>query len=317
MTKSKSGIDLVVDIGGTNTRCGLARDGVLDVSTNARFLNAGRDGLAGVLTEYLSAHKAHDIDGICVALAGPIKNGIGTLTNLSWIIRPQDLIDQTHAKEAHIINDLQAQGYGLAGLKPEALAPVIDARTAPNGSTKLVLNVGTGFNCASVITLHNGVHVAAAESGHIGLPVRGAQDLDLSNHVKSAHGFAAVEDVLSGRGLERVYTWRSGGIEKSAADLMNDAEKGDAIALKTVESFIRILGAVAGDLTLIHLPYGGVYFVGGVARAMKPYFERMGFGENFRDKGRFATFMDDFSVQIVEDDNAAMIGCAQFLKNSR
>jgi glucokinase len=111
--------------------------------------------------------------------------------------------------------------------------------------------------------------------------------------------------------------WRSGGTEKSAVDLMNEAEEGGAIALQTVESFIRVLGAVAGDLTLIHLPYGGVYFVGGVARAMKHYFERMRFREYFRDKGRFATFMDDFSVQIVEDDNAAMIGCAQFLKNSR
>ena len=317
MKKTTTGIDLVVDIGGTNTRCSLARNGVLDVSTNARFLNAGRDDLAGILTEYLGAHKDRDIDGICVALAGPIKDSIGTLTNLSWIIRPQDLIDQTNAKEAHIINDLQAQGYGLAGLQDEALAPIIDAPTADSGSTKLVLNVGTGFNCASVITTSNDVHVAAAESGHIGLPVRDSQDLDLSNYVKSAHGFAAVEDVLSGRGLERVYTWRSGGIEKSAVDLMNEAEKGDAIALQTVESFIRVLGAVAGDLTLIHLPYGGVYFVGGVARAMKHYFERMGFRDNFRDKGRFATFMDDFSVQSVEDDNAAMIGCAQFLQNSR
>ena len=98
MTKSKSGIDLVVDIGGTNTRCGLARDGVLDVATNVRFLNAGRDGLAGILTEYLSAQKDHDIDGICVALAGPIKGGIGTLTNLSWIIHPQDSVSYTHLR---------------------------------------------------------------------------------------------------------------------------------------------------------------------------------------------------------------------------
>lgn len=39
----------------------------------------------------------------------------------------------------------------------------------------------------------------------------------------------------------------------------------------------------------------------------------MGFAENFRDKGRFSAFMDDFPVCIVEDDYAALTGCAAYL----
>ena len=69
-------------------------------------------------------------------------------------------------------------------------------------------------------------------------------------------------------------------------------------------SFLQILGVVIGDQALVHLPFGGIYLIGGVARAMQPYFDRMDLARHFRDKGRFAEFMGNFSVEIVEDDDA-------------
>ncbi len=77
--------------------------------------------------------------------------------------------------------------------------------------------------------------------------------------------------------------------------------------------FVRILGTVAGNLSLIQLPFGGVYLIGGVARAMTPHLDRFGFDAAFRDKGRFAGFMGNFSVSVIEDDFAALIGCAGYL----
>ena len=87
----------------------------------------------------------------------------------------------------------------------------------------------------------------------------------------------------------------------------------DEIAREAVAVFIRILGTVAGNLALIHLPFGGVYLVGGVSRAMTPYFAANGFGDAFRDKGRFAGFMQNFAIHVVEDDYAALIGLAHHL----
>jgi glucokinase len=87
----------------------------------------------------------------------------------------------------------------------------------------------------------------------------------------------------------------------------------DKLADEAVRTFIRILGTVAGNLTLIQLPFGGVYLIGGMARAMAPYFDRFGFAAAYRDKGRFAGFMNNFSVSVVEDDYAALIGCASHL----
>jgi len=57
----------------------------------------------------------------------------------------------------------------------------------------------------------------------------------------------------------------------------------------------------------------GVYLVGGVVQAFAPYLTRFGFAEAFRDKGRFAGFMGNFAVTVVEDDYAALTGCAAHL----
>ena len=77
--------------------------------------------------------------------------------------------------------------------------------------------------------------------------------------------------------------------------------------------FIRILGTVAGNLSLVHLPFGGVFLVGGVARAMLPHLGQYGFTEAFRDKGRFAGFMGNIPVSILLDDYAALTGNAAYM----
>ncbi|MEM6407970.1 MAG: glucokinase, partial [Pseudomonadota bacterium] len=90
----------------------------------------------------------------------------------------------------------------------------------------------------------------------------------------------------------------------------------DSVAYKAAEMFVRMLGTVSGNLALIQLPFGGIYFAGGVARAFAPHFERLGFLSAFRDKGRFAGFMQKFSVHVIEDDFAALTGCANYLDAS-
>ncbi|MGR3435818.1 MAG: glucokinase, partial [Shimia sp.] len=137
--------------------------------------------------------------------------------------------------------------------------------------------------------------------------------------VETAHGFPAVEDVLSGRGLERAYAFfaerEATPASRRAAEVMAACAAGtDPVAERAVRCFVRILGTVCGNLSLIHLPFGGVFLVGGVANAMGPYLRDFGFETAFRDKGRFSGFMGNFSVDVVGDDYAALRGCASHLE---
>jgi glucokinase len=312
---------LVADIGGTNTRVALAKSTRILPETVRKYSNSEFPGLETVLRRYVEEEDNVDCTSACVAVAGPVRNGVGELTNLDWTIDNETLVRATRAERVAILNDLQAQGHALGHLDPSKVRQIISGATARPGATQLVIGVGTGFNAAAVIDTDHGRFVPPSECGHANLPIRNDEELRLCQYVESAHGFPAVEDVLSGRGLERVYRWlgHEAGDEREmgAAEIMEGVNEGaDDRAAEAVRFFVRMLGTVAGNLSLIHLPFGGVYLIGGVARAMTPHLDQFGFETAFRDKGRFAGFMGNFSVSVIEDDFAALIGCASFLAAS-
>lgn len=311
---------LVADIGGTNTRVALAFGDRLDRSMIRRFANAAHDGLGPILTEYLDEAGNPDCSGACVAVAGPVYDGVARMTNLDWTIDCDAVAEATGAARIAVLNDLQAQGHALGHLAPGSLHPVLEGPAARGVAVRLVIGVGTGFNAAPVHEAPCGRIVTASECGHMTLPVRSEADLRLMRFVEKAHGFAGVEDVLSGRGLERLHAFHAaeaGGAAKAdASAIMSAIAAGeDPVAIATARDFMRLLGAVAGDLALTHLPFGGIYLIGGVARAFTPYYSRHGFVEAFHDKGRFSTFMKSFPVAIIEDDYAALEGCVHYLRH--
>jgi glucokinase len=310
-------LSLVADIGGTNTRVALAQGTAVDAASIRRFRNADYPGLETVLGEYLRDAGGPAIAGACVCAAGPVKDGVATLTNLDWTIDLATLTRATGATRVDILNDLQAPGHALGHIAPDKLRPVIDGPQKPGGAM-LVVNVGTGFNAAPVHETPGGRLVAASECGHVNMPIRTAADLRLAQFVETVHGFPGVEDVLSGRGLERLWSFvcaeAGTPAEAHAADIMAAIDAGtDPRAADTARLFARLLGAETGNLALIHLPFGGIYLVGGVARAFAAHLGPMGFAGAFRDKGRFAGFMSNFAVHLLEDDYAPLTGCAVHL----
>ena len=308
-------LSLVADVGGTNTRVALADGDRLLTDSVRKFANKDYAGLGGVLSAFIDEEKV-DCAGAAVAIAGPVRDGRGSLTNLDWSVDPDMLASVTKAETVAVLNDLQAQGHAMGRIAPENLNTVVDGPTV-EGGTRLVIGVGTGFNAAVVLDTPGGRVVPPSEAGHANMPLRTEEELRLCKFVETSHGFPAIEDVLSGRGLEHIYAWLQSEAgeraEKRAADIMASAEE-DPVAEDAIRWFVRILGTVAGNLSLIHLPFGGVSLIGGVARAMEPYFNRFGFASAFRDKGRFAGFMNNFHVDIVEDDFAALEGLTSHLQ---
>jgi glucokinase len=309
---------LVADIGGTNTRVALAEGTRLLPNTVRRFRNAEYPGLESVLTAFLAAEGGVDCAGACVAVAGPVHDGRATLTNLDWTIDSASVARAARAETVAVLNDLQAQGHALGRIDPANLRGVISGNASDACAAQLVIGVGTGFNIAPVYEANGARFVAAAEAGHANMPIRTPEDFDLCRYLETAHGVPGIEDVLSGRGLERLYAWlgerRGTPGEMRAADIMAAAEAGsDARATEAVATFVHFLGTVAGNLALTLLPFGGIFLAGGVARAIAPYLGTHGFEAAFRDKGRFAGFMQNFSVSVVEDDFAALTGSAAYL----
>lgn len=302
---------LVADIGGTNTRAALATPEAPTPQAAMRFRNAEHGGLAEVLEAYLAAQGRPALSAVCVAVAGPVRHGAGRLTNLPWQIDAATLRAATGAATAVVINDLEAQGYAIGDVEVRHLRGAAPEPGAP----QLVVGIGTGFNaCVVHHPPGGGRFVAISECGHMSLPVADAAGLGFAEALTARHGFASIEEALAGRGLVAVNAHVAGAAARASSHDLLEALAGPAATEADRASaalYGRILGTVLGDLALVHLPRGGIYLIGGLARAVAPHFEDYGVAEAFAAKGRFAPLMAEFGLHLVEDDNAALIGCAE------
>lgn len=322
------GLSILADIGGTNTRVALAEGPRVRADTIRRFPNAeykarGQD-IAHVLRDYLADSGAR-VTGVCVAAAGPVQDGVATMTNLDWVMDAAKLTAATGAARVAILNDLQAQGHALGHIPDSHLRPVIEGPAAPAGPM-LVVGLGTGVNAAPVHGKGAGRVVPASECGHVNMPVRSEEDLALMRFVErllAARGDVAhcgAEEVLAGRGLANLHAFAASqaGAEAglASAAVLAALAAGDPVATHAARLYTRILAQVLADLALIHLPWGGIFLIGGMSRAMTPHFARFGLTETFREPRRVDLLQNSFRVTVVEDDYAALTGCAAWLEAS-
>ncbi|MFP7572375.1 ROK family protein [Marivita sp. S2033] len=310
-------IALVADLGGTNTRVALTRGATVQTDSIKRYRNADHGDLASVLRAFV-AERSVTPDAACVAMAGPVRDGVGELTNLDWIVERDAVAAVTGAKTVAVLNDLQAQGHALDHLTADVVQTVLPGKPARDHAARLVIGVGTGMNAAAVYRLDGRTLVPPSEAGHVSLPAQGTDELRLLDWIARKHGTPGLEDVLSGRGFERIYAWLCDedgtGTPLDAGAIMQAVDDGtDPRATQAARIFVRMLGRAASNLALIHLPFGGIYLCGGVARHFAPHLEPLGFEDAFTDKGRFADFMPQFPVHIVSDDYAALTGSAAHL----
>jgi glucokinase len=316
---------ILADIGGTNTRVALADGAAVRPESIARFSNAdykarGQD-IAHILQDYLAQTGVRP-DGVCVAAAGPVQDGVATMTNLDWQIDGTKLVAATGANLVAILNDLQAQGHALGHIAAANLRPVISG-PVQHGAAMLVVGLGTGVNAAPVHGTGAARVVPPSECGHVNMPVRSEEDLRLMRFIEARlltrheTPHCGVEEVLAGRGLANLHAFASAEAghpaDCTSAEVLAALANGDATATHAARLYTRILAQTLADLALIHLPYGGIFLIGGMSRAMTPHFDAFGLTQTFREPRRVDLLQKDFSVTVVEDDFAALTGCAAFL----
>ncbi|MBW7922951.1 MAG: glucokinase [Rubellimicrobium sp.] len=312
-------LTIVADIGGTNTRVALARGGAVLPDSLRHVRNAGRAGLEPILADYLAGMDGARPDLCCVAVAGPIRDGQAMMTNLDWHMSEASLARATGAGRAILLNDLQAQGHALGHVDPGRIRAVVDGPVVAD-APMLVVGLGTGVNAAPVHGTGVARVVLPSECGHVTLPVTCEDDFALARFIESLPPEpgrtrrASVEEALSGRGLANIHGFLAARAGVTAAGdshaIIHALAMGDALARASVAMQVRLLGQVLGDLALIHMPYGGIFLIGGMARALAPFADQFGLAATFRAPRWIDLLEHAFRVSVIEDDNAALLGCA-------
>lgn len=299
---------LVADVGGTNTRIGLAHNGNLLSTTVRSYRNDDFPCFSAVVNAYRSSSGDVRVEEIAIAVAGPVSNGRARLTNRDWNFDATDLSERYGKVPACLLNDLNALGYASPFLDPACLDPIIssDGQCSETGQS-LIVGIGTGFNVSPVAKTAERVVCLSVEFGHVDLPLTVA-DMLFDRFGAPASHFKTIEDVFSGRGFAAIS-------ELFLGEQAQKAQKaGPSSSLQQLEFhcfYAQLLGFLSRNLMLAFLPTSGIFFAGGVARNLLSTPARKSFVSVFERPFELDQRLSA-SVFSVLDDAAALKGCSKY-----
>ncbi len=310
---------LVADIGGTNARFALATcdEDRLVTRDSQTFRAEDFETIRDATDAYLEAVRAKP-KAACFAVAGPVSDDVIEFTNSPWVLDVAKIKAALGLDRFIVANDFEALASSLRHLqKPDLVSvkPGMGAVDAP----VLVIGPGTGLGQALVLSVDGRDRVIPTEGGHVGLAPVTDEEIAVMKFIAREHPRVSVERVLSGRGLVNIHRALCAIAGTPRVSLKADEitkaaiTKEYPIAVRAVEMFCELLGAVAGDAVLATGARGGVVLGGGILPKIREVFLASQFTRRFLDKGRMRDYVEDAPVDMIVNDGAALIGAAAIL----
>jgi glucokinase len=310
---------LAGDIGGTNARlaCFEPQKGHLRLISERVFPSREYGGLGEIVSKFLQDEAAKP-EIACFGIAGPVHHGRVETSNLPWVIEQSRLAKQIELPATLLINDLEANAWGIGALSPQDLITLNAGE--PSVGNQAVIAPGTGLGEAGLFWNGRQHQVFACEGGHADFAPQGDLQIELLRFLAGRFGHVSYERVLSGPGLVNVYEFLRGkgcdgadlGPEASAAAISQAALSGaDRLAEQALDLWISVYGAEAGNLALKAMATGGVFLGGGISPKILPKLTGPEFMRAFLDKGRLRPLLEGIPVQVITNDKAGLLGAAR------
>jgi glucokinase len=323
--KTKEEYVLAGDIGGTKTSLGIFSMGKRRPKMKAYKSYPSREynGLEEIIKVFLSENR-YRIKKACFGVAGPVEKGICKTTNFPWVVNASKIKAAFGMKNVILINDLSAMAYSVPYLTESEIHVVNRVHPEKNGTISLIAP-GTGLGQAILIHSENGYIPVPSEGGHVDFAPNNVLEAGLLRFLWDQYEHVSLERIISGIGILNIYDflksthkynepeWLSKKIKNDdPAKVINESarERSQKLCLKTIDVFLSILGAAAGNLALTGLSKGGVYVGGGIPAKLLWRINEETFMKAFTGKGRFKGLMEKIPVNIILNDNAALLGAA-------
>ena len=317
---------LAGDVGGTKVHLALYEisGGNLKQVRDRQFPAREYKGLEVILKEFLVAEK---VTAACFGVPGPVHEGPMRLTNLPWTLDRRELARDLKIDHVFFVNDLQANGYGIAELKAEQIYTLSEGDARQVGNRALI-SAGTGLGEGFLVWDGRDYVPYPSEGGHADFAPRNEDEIDLLRFLrKKYNGHISFERVVSGMGLTSIYEFLRDvrGMEEPAwlaeqmtqedpnAAITESALKGTSeICEKALDMFVSVFGAEAGNLALKILSVGGLYVGGGIAPRILEKLKDGTFMKAFTDKGRLSPLLVNMPVRVILESGTALIGAAAY-----
>jgi glucokinase len=322
---------LVGDIGGTKTNLAIfdTEEGLHEPIVEETFPSRAYASLEAVVEEFL-AGRSLDVKHAGFGVAGPVVGGMAKITNLPWVMKEQHLERALDFTSVRLVNDLAAIAYSVPYLEPEDLHTLNEGRPIPGGAIAVVAP-GTGLGEAFLTVSETHYTAHASEGGHADFAPTDDLQIAMLDYLNEHFDHVSYERICSGSGLPNVYDFfkTTGRYDEpdwlrealSAADdptpviveTAMDPEKRCPICEATLDIFITVLGAEAGNLALTVVSTGGVYLGGGIPPRILSALEEGTFLEAFLRKGRLSHLLAPMPVHVILNKQAPLLGTAHYL----
>jgi glucokinase len=301
-----------------------------------KYLNSGYASFEEVCKTFLGELKT--IAGgelpatCCLACAGGITNNSVSFTNVSkgWTIDGYALEKALKIPKVKLINDFEAQGYGLLTLTDDEKICLNDAKPRA-GAPIACVGAGTGLGECFLTADASGRYTCfPSEGGHVEFSPRDELTDDLFHFLKKKFQLkkrVSVERVVSGPGIAHIYEFlrqhwayeeRVGKMldqdynrapdHMKGAVVAQGALQGDVLCLKVVDIFCECYGSEAGNAALKWLPYGGLYISGGIGAKNPDWVKGEHFMHAYADKGRLSYCVAQVPLYLVTTEDTGERG---------
>jgi glucokinase len=319
------------DIGGTKTRLAVIIVDGTKLHTEREQSYPSRDyaEFGELLGDFLKHSEAPD--RAAFGVAGPVQGRVAQTTNLPWCIDADALQKIWGITSCALLNDLEATACGLPALGKADLLTLHEG--APNSVGNVaVIAAGTGLGEAGLYWDGQQYHPFATEGGHTSFSPDDAMEVALLRHLQQNHGHVSWERIVSGPGLVSLHEFHCLYRGTPLPDwLRHEMQEGDASAAiakaalserdelcsETLDWFVHLYGAEAGNLALKLMSRGGLYLGGGIAPKILPRLQNGRFLASFLNKGRMRPLLEAMPVKVILNDRAALYGPALYASKSR
>ena len=313
---------LAGDIGGTKTLLGLFEGGPRPEPVDVRaFTTLAHESLEAIVREFFARQPAPPvIEAASFGVAGPIIEQVAELTNVPWRVDAAAVARDMGLARVTLLNDLQAMAYAVPVLAPAELCVLQEGTRVPSGNAALIA-AGTGLGQALLHQVEGRFVPSPTEGGHADFAPRTPREIRLLEWLIARDGRADYERVLSGPGLVNVHAFlHPGGCAACGPSV--DAATGPALisqaalggrcerCMATLDLFVSVYGAEAGNLALRSVASAGVFVGGGIAPKILPAMQSGSFMAAFRDKAPMAEFAARVPVAVILNDRAGLLGAA-------
>lgn len=261
-------------------------------------------------------------DKICLGVAGPVAEGMVTMTNLDWKLN-EKIMSESFNLPVVLLNDLEATAYALP-LLGSADSHSIHKGVTKNGN-RAVIAPGTGLGEAGLYWDRRKHKPFGTEGGHGIFAPTTELDIELLAFLQRRFGHVSWERIVSGPGICAIYdflvlskdrdepAWLKEKIlTHDKATIICEYALSSSVCAETIDHFLRYLATEAASLALKLNAIGGMYIGGGIVPHLVPVLDNKRFHHWFCNAGRMKSYLQNIPITLLTNTRLPVFGAAWF-----